>query len=735
MSNGITADQGPHGIHNSFSPRAGGDELQYRLPSVQGAYPIDSFPEIVRKAVTDVDAELGGGVELGASAALAVVSLVCQEFVNVQRPKLPPSACSLFLITVAGTGAGKSEIQGRFMSAVEQFEREEEARAQSVSDDYQDLSGRDRLSQLQTLRAEREEVLASYDDLHGQDEKLEKKEKASFREVPHLRRNVGTSRAEREREWLQSTQQVRMERQALKPRLSELKKNLAEIDREISSLLGNAARRLVYGRGSFAGFRNGLQDKCRSAGIISAEAGGILNSQMVTRNMDAWNDLWGTEFFRETYDKREYVIDAPRLTVALMLQPKQFKKFVDAYGENALDNGFFSRTLLLEVPRQSPRPAGGTDEPINSIPSLEKFHGRVREILDQDFPWIAERLVLRLTGKARRYWEGYYNELNAALDRGQFDPEMAGFVRKLPEQAARVAALFHYFEHYPITTIHRVDQSTGRVTLANNEIPMETVRAAIGLCDWYMAEFRKLVVSHQLPEEFTSWVYSAQVRTSADRIYQTIQRNYRKYEARQQSSCIRLSYRDVQNGNRTIKNRADILAALHCLASEQKVYLGSGPNGGVFVCFNPFHTYSCGRCTYPVAAQSSLTTTLHETQGMHSGNESNEHETVTQGGGDEWLSQRDDASERSLLDEIAAQNPHLFSENGTQSVMDEGEHGPASSLQPEVPKSSGEIKSIEMDDVADFRWAEMRRQIQGGHSELGTSAPKEDEGSTGEALD
>ena len=69
----------------------------------------------------------------------------------------------------------------------------------------------------------------------------------------------------------------------------------------------------------------------------------------MTRNMDAWNDLWGCEFYRESYDKREYVIDAPRLTLALMLQPKQFEKFVDASGENALDNGFLSRTLFASI--------------------------------------------------------------------------------------------------------------------------------------------------------------------------------------------------------------------------------------------------------------------------------------------------------------------------------------------------------------------------------------------------
>ena len=601
-------------------------EAVYQLPPHQGPYPIDAFPAIIRQAVEDIDAELGGGVELGASAALGVVSIVCQEFVNVQRlPKLNPTSCSLFLITVAGTGAGKSEIQGRFTAALDEFERKEELRARDASEESSGLSPRARLGRLKELRAERQEIVAEYDELRARHTELQKIEKKVRVEVKKKREWI--QRKEKEAEQPPEQQQpherqdptalARMERTTLEPNLKVTRERLAKVEAEIRSAMGPNARRLVYGRGSFAGFRNGLQDKCRSAGIISAEAGGILNSSLLTRNMDAWNELWGCEFYRETYDKREYVIESPRLTLALMLQPKQFERFIDNYGENALDNGFLSRTLLLKVPSYPARLAGGDTERTKLSTSLEQFHRRVGEILEQDFPWLPERTVLKLTGKARRYWENYYNVLTIKLTQGSFDREMEGFVRKLPEQAARIAALFHYFEHYPIRTIDALDQSTGTCVSSNHEISLDTIRSAVRLCDWYMAEFRNLVIARHLPEPFSSWVYSTQVRTNADKIYSTIQKNYRELQAEQGRWCVRMPYRVIQNNNRTIKDRGGILAALHCLASEGRVHLAEGPNKGVHVCFNPLHRYSCGQCHISPSKRNPLP--MVEKPGMHPG--------------------------------------------------------------------------------------------------------------------
>lgn len=590
----------PHSLRKSDHQSGGG----YQLPGAQESFPIGVFPELIRRAVVDVDAVLGGGVELGAAAALGVVSVVCQEFINVQRPKLEPSSCSLFLVTIAGTGAGKSEIQRRFMRSLETFEREEEQRANNASNEHASLTRVERLRQLGNLRAQRDEVLAELDDLRMKETSFKEQERAPYFSVrisPSLkggeRENAIKRRQEREREWQDARERAKVERGAIGARLTQLRNSSIEIEQKIRSTMGPSARRLVYERGSFAGFRNGLQDKCRSAGIISAEAGGILNSPMLARNMDAWNDLWGCEFYRETYDKKEYVIDAPRLTLALMLQPKQFESFVDNHGESALDNGFFSRILVSRVPRQQPRLAGGEDDSSgDALESLSRFHERVREILEQDFPWIERRTTLRMTKAARQYWENYYNTLVSAQGDRLFDEKMGGFVLKLPEQAARIAALFHYFSCYSIAENKQIKGREGEACVGSRDISLDTMRAAIRLCDWYMAEFQKNVLVDRVETSFSSWGYSTQIRSNADRILSTIRRHFRKYESRQQSSCIRLTYRDIQNSNRTIKNKADILAALHYLAGERCVNLGYGRNGGVFICYNLNQQYPCMSC-------------------------------------------------------------------------------------------------------------------------------------------
>ncbi|KIX33672.1 hypothetical protein SY87_33310 [Burkholderia pseudomallei] len=576
-------------------------------------YPIDAFPPIIRQAVLDVDAELGGGVELAASAALGIISTVCQEFVNVQRPKLKPSSCSLFLITIAGTGAGKTEIQNNFITELEAFEREEESRASAASKDSRELSRKVRIEMLAELHQREYEALAEYDELREKESKL-RKDIDYLNEVLSGRRPMVEIRGKRPAPPEARVAAANHALESLLLRIQQLQAELAEIQADIRDAIGPAARRLVYGRGSFAGFRNGLQDKCRSAGIISAEAGGILNSPLVTRNMDAWNDLWGCEFYRETYDKREYVIESPRLTLALMLQPKQFQKFLDNCGENALDNGFLSRTLLLKVPSYPPKSAGGSDDAPMEIGSLKQFHQRIQAILGQPFPCIPERTVLTFSGTARRYWESYYNKLSVAItEKARFDAEMEGFVRKLPEQAARIAALFHYFEMYPVRKSADSASATdayGRPALRGKEreIPIETVQAAIRLCDWYMAEFRMLVVASELPEPISAFAFSTQVRAHADKILRTIEKNYWKYVEAQGSTCVKLEYKKIQNANRTIKTKGEILAALHCLASEGRLHLRRGTKGGYFVCYNRSGIYGCGRCvptsTFAPQAQS-----------------------------------------------------------------------------------------------------------------------------------
>ncbi|WP_434662623.1 DUF3987 domain-containing protein [Paraburkholderia sp. A3BS-1L] len=692
---------GNQNLGNTAQPEYQLSEYRLQQNGRGRTYPIDAFPPIIRQAIIDVDAELGGGIELAASAALGIVSTACQEFVNVQRPKLKPSSCSLFLITIAGTGAGKSEIQNNFITELEAFEREEESRANEASEGSRKLSRKVRIEMLAELREREYEALVEYDELREKEGKV-RKHLDYQNEVLSGRRPVIEVRGKRPEPLEARVAAANHALESLLLRIQELQSELAEIQAEIRDTIGPAARRLVYGRGSFAGFRNGLQDKCRSAGIISAEAGGILNSALVTRNMDAWNDLWGCEFYRETYDKREYVIESPRLTLALMLQPKQFQKFLDNCGENALDNGFLSRTLLLKVPSYPPKSAGGSDDAPREIGSLKKFHQRIQAILGQQFPCIPERTVLTFSATARRYWESYYNKLSVAIaEKGKFDTEMEGFVRKLPEQAARIAALFHYFEMHPVRNSADSGSATdayGRPALKGKErdIPIETVQAAIRLCDWYMAEFRMLVVASELPEPLSAFAFSTQVRANADKILRTIEKNYWKYvEAQHGSACVKLEYKKIQNANRTIKTQGEILAALHCLASEGRLYLGRGKKGGYFVCYNRSGFYGCGRCVpTPTLVKQAESPSAHEVTGqsVKLGLESDARQVgvVDQGPQSTDIPVDYDAYMRgkSLLDIVKAKRPNLVaSEEETKETSAEEQQFPLSVL------NSGEDQS------------------------------------------
>lgn len=680
------------------------DDERYVLSNRrEHSYPLSAFPERIRRAIEGVDAALGGGVELAASAALGVVSLVCQEFINVRRgPQLRPTSCSLFLITIAGTGAGKSEIQNRFMEALEAFEREEIGRARSATTEHQDLLREERLAMLRTLQAQETRLLEQHDDLREQHKRLRARADAPLFEIRQPRKSVRDAyRAEHGHDHPSTLEAQKAkaasadaEARLLQNGLNKLERELSDLKKQRRSLMGPTARQLVYGRGSFAGFRNGLQDRCRSAGIVSAEAGGILNSTLLTRNMDAWNDLWGCELYRETYDKREYIIESPRLTLSLMLQPKQFDKFFDNYGENALDNGFLSRTLLLEVPPRHAKLIGGGDEQQEEIKGLAGFHARVRDILAQHFPMLEDRMTLVFQKTAKQYWDSYYNELVRALDGGFIAKEMEGFVRKLPEQAARVAALFHYFEKFPLD-----EKLVG--------IPLETVKSAVRLCDWYLGEFQKRIVSGRDQDEVSQWRYSSQVKVNAEHILRTVRKHYARDSAKQQGrQCIKLTYRDVQNANRSIKSKADILAALHYLIEQQALHHGYGRNGGLFVCYEPFGRY-CRRCEMkPVAtnfirkedyknillrAQTAITDfqKIEAEVGVKSTRDARVNFEKVNAEENQAVLNEDLSGEGSLLDLLRALQPKFFGETNDAQHPSE----PTALGSEGVPSSGGDVSS------------------------------------------
>src|SRR5215475_5980850 len=85
-------------------------------------YPVDALPDVIRAAVTEVQAEVQAPAEMVASSALAVASLAAQSMADVARSKTLPGPCSLYFLTVAESGDRKSTVDRLLCRAIREFQ-------------------------------------------------------------------------------------------------------------------------------------------------------------------------------------------------------------------------------------------------------------------------------------------------------------------------------------------------------------------------------------------------------------------------------------------------------------------------------------------------------------------------------------------------------------------------------------------------------------------------------------
>jgi len=188
-----------------------------------------------------------------------------------------------------------------------------------------------------------------------------------------------------------------------------------------------------------------------------------------------YNQLWSGETIRsDRISTDSFVISGARCTILLCVQPGVFGKFLAGRGEDARENGFLARTFVV-LAKAVPRPAGA-DVTGNSWEHLPKFQARVTSLLEQQYPGLGqqeppERECLGFTPEAELRWRRFENRVKADMNPGGVFADFQDMAAKLPDNVARVAALFHVF-----------DGKTG-------PIPEETVARAEKLCCWYADEF------------------------------------------------------------------------------------------------------------------------------------------------------------------------------------------------------------------------------------------------------
>jgi uncharacterized protein DUF3987 len=139
----------------------------------------------------------------------------------------------------------------------------------------------------------------------------------------------------------------------------------------------------------------------------------------------------------------------PAAIVALQVQEATLRNFFHRSGGLARGTGFLARFLVAwPESTQGFRPFS---EPPMAWPALSVFHRRIPEILANPVPMDEEGVlspaVLTLAPHAKAAWVTFHDAIEGELPNGGELYDVRDVASKSADNAVRLAALFHVFEH------------------------------------------------------------------------------------------------------------------------------------------------------------------------------------------------------------------------------------------------------------------------------------------------
>lgn len=204
------------------------------------------------------------------------------------------------------------------------------------------------------------------------------------------------------------------------------------------------------------------------------------------RNLGLLNVLWegGTHSVgRRTTESFE--VKGARLTVALQIQEPTLRSFFDKSGVLARGSGFLAR-FLVAWPESTQGYRPFSEAPAN-WPHLATFHRRIAEILNLPAPigddGALTPQMLMMTPAAKAAWVEYHDAIEVGLRSGGELYDVRDVASKSADNAVRLAALFHMFEH-----------GFGAVWL-------EAFEGASRVAAWHLNESRRFFGELALPAE------------------------------------------------------------------------------------------------------------------------------------------------------------------------------------------------------------------------------------------
>jgi len=414
-----------------------GDDWPELMPLVAETqaqpYPLDSLPGAIGEAVREVVGFVQCPDALAACSALSAASLAVQGLVDVRRTEGLTGPSSLYLLAIAESGERKTTCDGHFLSAIRDWE------------------------------AERSEAMK-----------------------PDIAKHAASMRAwEARRKGLLSKIEE----------LSKANKPSDEQERELGELEGDKpvpprVPRVVFGDATPEALAWKLATGWPSAGVLSSEAGIVfgghgMKSDSVMRNLSLLNVLW--EGGSQPVDRKQsesFILRGARLTMGLAVQPDTVRAFLESTKGLARGSGFAAR-FLIAWPESTQGSRLYREAPAN-WPRLSAFHRRVAELLYKPLT-LSETgelapLMLELSQAAKAAWIAFHNEVEAELRPGGDMESAKDVASKAADNAARLAAIFHVFEHGPYGAIGE-----------------DHLRAGASIAAWHLYEARRFLGTLALP--------------------------------------------------------------------------------------------------------------------------------------------------------------------------------------------------------------------------------------------
>jgi putative DNA primase/helicase len=391
-------------------------------------YPAEALPAGLHDAIDDVAATTQAPYALCATSALAALSVAAQGHCDVERNQQLRGPISVYGLVSAESGDRKSSADKFFTHAILKHQKEQ---AESMRPEIKKYT-----AELMAWQAQKNGIIEAI--------KNDAKKAASTEEN--------------------------------KTRLIEL---------EAAQPIAPKVPKYIFGDATPEALIFELHKSWPSGGVISSEGGVIfgshgMSSDSVMRNLANMNVLWdGGEIPISRKTTESFTVAGARLTVCIAVQFPVLAQFLAKAGDVARGSGFLARFLIAwPESTQGNRPY---KEPGNHLPGLEAFNARITSLLNQPLNFDEtgnglEPQLLTLSCAAKSYWIQFYNTIELQLKPTGSLTAVKDVASKTADNAARVAGLFHCYEHG-----------------TQGEIGLDAMKSACKIVLWHLSESRRLL--------------------------------------------------------------------------------------------------------------------------------------------------------------------------------------------------------------------------------------------------